>query len=205
MTSMANQIIDPLTVEAAKKLEDWPEWQASIENELNIHKKLGTGELVTPLPNANIFVSWIVLCYKLGKDRSVSFQKSRLVAQGFTQWEGIDFNNTFSMTAKLMAVWIIAAIAVRNDWELKKWMSMLLTWMLLSGRTYTWDSQRDLRYPARRTRSYTWSEWSMGSDSQDVDEGLWVNRLWLTVGSPEKLKIELLSGSQALFIQCVLP
>ena len=54
MTSIANQIIDPPTVVAAKKLEDWPQWQASIENKLYIHKKLGTGELVTPLPNANI-------------------------------------------------------------------------------------------------------------------------------------------------------
>ena len=30
MTSIANQIIDPLTVKAAKKLEDWPEWQVPL-------------------------------------------------------------------------------------------------------------------------------------------------------------------------------
>ena len=95
MTSIANQIIDPPTVKAAKKLEDWPEWQVSIEDELDIHKRLGTGELVTPPPNVNIFGSCIVLCYKVGKDGSVSSQKSRLVAQGFTQRKGIDFNDTF--------------------------------------------------------------------------------------------------------------
>ena len=81
MTSIANQIIDPPTVEAAKKLEDWSEWQVSIENELDIHKRLGTRRLVTPLPNVNIVRSWIVLCYKLGKYGSVSSQKPRLVAQ----------------------------------------------------------------------------------------------------------------------------
>ena len=54
MTSIANQIIDPPTVEAAKKLEDWLKWQAPIENELDIHKKLRTRELVIPPPNANI-------------------------------------------------------------------------------------------------------------------------------------------------------
>ena len=64
MTSITNQIIDPPTVEAAKKLEDWPEWQASIENKLDIHKRLETGELVTPPPNINIVESWIVLRYK---------------------------------------------------------------------------------------------------------------------------------------------
>ena len=72
MTSIANQIIDPPTVEVTKKLEDWPEWQVSIEDELNIHKRLGTGELVTPPLNVNIVRSCIVLHYKLGKDGSVS-------------------------------------------------------------------------------------------------------------------------------------
>ena len=72
MTLIANQIIDPLSVEAAKKLEDWPEWEASIKNKLNIHKKLRTEELVTPLLNTNIVGSCIVLRYKLGKDRSIS-------------------------------------------------------------------------------------------------------------------------------------
>ena len=120
MTSIANQIIDPLTFEAAKKLEDWPEWQVSIKDELDIYKRLRTGELVTPLPNINIVGSHIVLHYKLGKDGSVNSGKPRLVTQGFTQHEGIDFKDTFSPTAKLMAIQIIAAIAVRNNWELEQ-------------------------------------------------------------------------------------
>ena len=73
MTSIASQIIDPPSVEVAKKLEDWPQWQALIENELNIHKRLGTRELATPPPIANILGRWIVLCYKLGKDRKCQF------------------------------------------------------------------------------------------------------------------------------------
>ena len=72
MTSIGNQIIDPPTMEAAKKLEDWPRWQASIENELDIHKRLGTGEPVTPPLNVNIVRSQIVIHYKLWKDGSVS-------------------------------------------------------------------------------------------------------------------------------------
>ena len=70
------------TVEATKKLKDWPEWEASIENEFNIHKKLGTEELVTPPLNANIVGSHIFLCYKLGKDRSVNSQKIEVSCTG---------------------------------------------------------------------------------------------------------------------------
>ena len=52
MTSIANQIIDPLTVEAAKKLKDWPEWETFIKKELDIHKRLRTRELIMPPLNA---------------------------------------------------------------------------------------------------------------------------------------------------------
>ena len=36
MVSMIDKIIDPPSVEAAKKLDDWPEWEVSIKNELDI-------------------------------------------------------------------------------------------------------------------------------------------------------------------------
>jgi hypothetical protein len=120
MASVVHDIIDPPSVEAAKKQEDWEEWDKSIRAELDVHKNLGTGELVTAPPNANIVGSRIVLHYKLGKDGSISSRKARLVAQGFTQREGVDFTETFSPTAKLTAIRIIAAIAARNDWELEQ-------------------------------------------------------------------------------------
>ena len=174
MTSIANQIIDPLTVEAAKKLEDWPKWQVLIKNKLNIHKKLRTRELVTPLPNANIVGYCIVLHYKLGKDGSVSPWRLRLFVQEFTQWEGIDFNNTFSPTAKLTAIQIITTIAVRNDWELKQTeinaASLNATSLNASLKENIYmKNPRDSRHLARRIRWYTWNKPSMGSNSQDVN------------------------------------
>ena len=71
--------------------------------------------MITPPPNVNIIGSQIILCYKLDKDGSINTHKSRLVAQGFTQRGGINYNDTFSPTAKLTAIRVIAAIAVRND------------------------------------------------------------------------------------------
>jgi len=46
--------------------------------------------------------------------------KVRLVAQGFLQQEGVDYNETFSPMAKLSAICIITAIAAHNDWELEQ-------------------------------------------------------------------------------------
>ena len=79
-----------------------------------------TGVLVKPPPNVNIIGSRIFLCYKLDKGGKISSCKSQLIAQGCTQQEGINFTDTFSPTAKLTAVRIIAAIAVHNDWELEQ-------------------------------------------------------------------------------------
>ena len=120
MSSVVNQIIDPLSVEAARKQKDWPEWETSIKAKLNIHKRLETGELVIAQPNVNIVGSQLVLCYKFDKDGGITLCKLRLVAQGFTQQEGINFNETFSPTSKLTAVRIIEAIAVMNDWEMEQ-------------------------------------------------------------------------------------
>ena len=72
MASIVSKIIDPPSVEAARKQKDWPEWEMSIKAELEIHKKLGARVLITPLPNVNIVGSQIVLHYKLNKDGSIS-------------------------------------------------------------------------------------------------------------------------------------
>ena len=120
MALIVSKIIDPPSAEATRKQKDWLEWETSIKAELDIHKRLGIGVLITPPLNVNIIDSRIVLCYKLNKDGFISTRKSRLVAQGFTQQEGIDYNDTFSPTAKLTTIRVIAAIAVRNNWELEQ-------------------------------------------------------------------------------------
>ena len=104
MALIVSKIIDPPSIEAARKQKDWLEWETSIKTELEIHRTLRTGILITPPPNMNIVGSWIMLHYKLNKDGSISTRKSRLVAQGFTQQEGINYNDTFSPTAKLTAI-----------------------------------------------------------------------------------------------------
>ena len=44
--------------------------------------------------------------------------KARLVARGFTQSYGIDYQETFAFVAKLNTVWIILSAAVNQDWPL---------------------------------------------------------------------------------------
>ena len=109
---------DPTNIEEAHTQSNWPEWQKSIWCELNQHEQVGTWELVDPPSGVNIVGSQIVLHYKLDKHGTIQEYKARVIAQGFSQIEGINYNETFSPMAKLTAIWIIIALAVRSDWEI---------------------------------------------------------------------------------------
>ena len=111
---------DPETIQKARTLDDWPEWDLSIRKELTQHKRMGTWILVEPPDDANIVGSRMVLRYKRNEAGEIASRKSRFVAQGFSQAEGIDYAETFAPTAKLSAIRIISVIAVRNNWELEQ-------------------------------------------------------------------------------------
>ena len=59
-----------------------------------------------------------VFCIKYGPNSSIQKYNAHIVAQGFTQVEGIDFNETFALVVKLILLHVILVIAVEKDLEL---------------------------------------------------------------------------------------
>jgi hypothetical protein len=55
---------------------------------------------------------------KLRSDGSVERYKARLVTKGFTQLEGINYQDTFSPTAKIISVCCLLALAAACGWSL---------------------------------------------------------------------------------------
>ena len=51
-------------------------------------------------------------------DRKVETFKERLVTKGYTQKEGIDYEETFSLVAMLKFIIILLSIAVHYDYEI---------------------------------------------------------------------------------------
>ncbi|SOV09359.1 uncharacterized protein UDID_18563 [Ustilago sp. UG-2017a] len=106
-----------LTLKEALASDDAQQWQEAIRKELDGLEAMGTWEIVDVPPNARLVDSKIILRLKLDADGIPVRHKARLVARGFTQWEGIDFEETFAPVALLSAIRALLFLAVERNWE----------------------------------------------------------------------------------------
>ncbi|GJR87643.1 retrovirus-related pol polyprotein from transposon TNT 1-94 [Tanacetum coccineum] len=80
----------------------------------------GVWELVPlPISQSIIGTKW-VFRNKLDENGIVSRNKARLVAQGYNQQEGIDYDETYAPVARLESIRILLAIACANDFKLSQ-------------------------------------------------------------------------------------
>ncbi|GKD97940.1 retrovirus-related pol polyprotein from transposon TNT 1-94 [Tanacetum coccineum] len=93
-------------------------WIESMQDELNKFKRLDVWELV-PLPNGKnvIKVKWL-WNNKTDAKNTVIQNKSRLVAKGYSQQEGIDFEESFAPVARLEAVQMFVAYAAHKNFTI---------------------------------------------------------------------------------------
>jgi hypothetical protein len=69
-----------------------------------------------PARHRAIGLKW-VLKLKRNEDGQVVKHKTRLVAKGYVQKEGIDFSEVFAPVARLESVRLLLAIAAHHSWE----------------------------------------------------------------------------------------
>jgi hypothetical protein len=74
--------------------------------------------LVEPPRDVNVIGTKWVLKNKQGEDGEVVRNKARLVAQGFSRVEGLDFGETLALVARLEAIWILLAFAASKGFKL---------------------------------------------------------------------------------------
>ncbi|GJR95397.1 retrovirus-related pol polyprotein from transposon TNT 1-94 [Tanacetum coccineum] len=107
--------IEPKNINEALKDESWI---VAMQEELNQFVANDIWELV-PLPiSQSILETKWVFRNKLDKNGIVSRNKARLVAQGYNQEEGIDYDETYALVARLESIRILLAIACANDFKL---------------------------------------------------------------------------------------
>ena len=104
---------DPTTLDQAMKRPDWPQWKAAIETEYASLRKHGVfAEIVTDLDQHPIGYK-LIFTQKLDSQGRVLRYKVRLVAQGFTQRPGIDYDQTYSPVMDTVSFRYLLALAVQ--------------------------------------------------------------------------------------------
>ncbi|GJS24017.1 retrovirus-related pol polyprotein from transposon TNT 1-94 [Tanacetum coccineum] len=107
--------IKPKNVSEALKDESWI---IAMQEELNQFIANDVWELVPQPKNMTIIGTKWVFRNKLDKNEIVSRNKARLVAQGYNQQEGIDYDEAYAHVARLDSIWILLAYACALDFKL---------------------------------------------------------------------------------------
>jgi hypothetical protein len=90
-------------------------WKEAIEVELNSLKKrkVFTDVIPTPPRTFPVWFKWVFI-QKMNENNEVVRYKARLVAQGFTQRLGIDFNETYSPVMNEITFRYLISLAKQN-------------------------------------------------------------------------------------------
>jgi hypothetical protein len=116
LASSDPRLPDPKTYAEAMKSDEAELWQQAVTEEKSSLEEKHTWDIV-PIPkDAKPITSKIIFKRKYGPDGRVSRHKARLVARGFQQEEGIDYEETFAAVVKPASYRILFAIAAIRSW-----------------------------------------------------------------------------------------
>ncbi len=120
---------------------EWDSWHAAVLEELAAIRDARTWTLVNRTPDIhNIVGCCFILQKKRGADGKVTQFKARLVAQGFSQREGIDYSETFVPIVKSASLCVFLAICAHHGWRIRQ-MDIKSAYLngILSEDIYMWQ------------------------------------------------------------------
>ena len=110
--------VEPQKVHEALEDVDWLE---AMHDELNNFECNKVWQLVPrPKENHNVIGTKWIFKNKQDGDSVVVRNKARLVAQGYSQVEGIDYGETFAPVACLESIRMLLAYASHHDFKLQQ-------------------------------------------------------------------------------------
>jgi Reverse transcriptase (RNA-dependent DNA polymerase) len=109
---------DPRTYSEAMACPATAEWDAACEDELRTFQQMGVYKIMPQPKDCKVMGSKWVFCIKRGPDGEVQKYKACVVAQGFTQIEGLNYDETFAPVTKFASFRLILALAAQLNLEI---------------------------------------------------------------------------------------
>jgi hypothetical protein len=94
-----------------------PDWDKTINEEYRSLMTNNTWDLVHLPKGRKLVRCECVYKTKYASYESVERHKARLVSKGFSQVEGIDYNETFALVSKMNSILLVLALAASHKWE----------------------------------------------------------------------------------------
>jgi hypothetical protein len=113
-----SEIVTPTSYEEAISGPQREQWMAAIKDEMRSHGWNVVWTLVTAPKGANIVSCQWVFKLKRLPDGWIDRYKARLVARGFSQQYGVDYDETFAAVVRMETLRILLAIAAAEDLEI---------------------------------------------------------------------------------------
>ena len=109
---------EPNSYKDAMNSPNAAEWRPTCEAEYDVLMGYHTWKLIEKPTSGNIIGCRWTFRVKRDNLGAINKFKARLVAQGFSQVEGLDYNETFSPTIKFTTIRLMIALACRYNLEL---------------------------------------------------------------------------------------
>ncbi|KAL8126391.1 hypothetical protein AgCh_013619 [Apium graveolens] len=93
------------------------DWISAMQEELNQYERNKVWKLIPAPKNRSIIGTKWVFRNKMDENGIVTINKARLVVKGYSQEEGIDYDETFAPVARLEAIRIFLAFAAHSNFK----------------------------------------------------------------------------------------
>jgi hypothetical protein len=113
----ASQSLSPIPSNYRSALKD-PNWLSAMQEEYNALMNQNILTLVPRPTGANVVTGKWIFCHKFNTDGSLARYKARWVVRGFTQQQGIDYEETFSPVIKPATIRVVLSLANSKDWPI---------------------------------------------------------------------------------------
>jgi hypothetical protein len=111
------QVSETHDLETFAEASSHPNWDTTMNEEYHSLMENDTWVIVPLLKGRKLVRCKCVCITKYASYGSVERHKAQLVSKGFSQVEGIDYNDTFSHVSKMNSICLVLSLAASHKWE----------------------------------------------------------------------------------------